>query len=222
MAEFTPSHGRGAMVTALLLGAGVPVALGVYGRLHTPGYGELPSLGFSSAAAFKSWLATLVFGLALVQLGTALWIFGRLPGARAVTPWLPALHRVSGYVAFAFSLPVAAYCLYGFGFARSPFTPRTLLHSVAGCLFYGAFAPKVVVVHARRAPCMGGATCRRAATHADGRRVVVQRTLGVLHFRVAPVGPPPYASGATSAPVRGAETANTDVERTRRPRFPRS
>jgi hypothetical protein len=50
------------------------------------------------------------------------------------------------------SLPVAAYCLYGFGFAPSPFTTRTLTHSVAGCLVYGAFAAKVLVVHARRTP----------------------------------------------------------------------
>lgn len=152
MAEVTSARGRGALVAALLLSAGVSVALGVYGRVHAPGYGELPSLGFSSAAAFKAWLASLVLAFALVQLVTALWLFGRLPGVRAAPAWLGTVHRASGYVAFVLSLPVAAYCLYGFGFAPSPFTPRTLVHSLAGCLFYGAFAAKVVVVHSRRAP----------------------------------------------------------------------
>lgn len=144
------ARGRAALVGALLLGAGVSVALGVYGRVHTPGYGELPSFGFSSAAAFKAWLASLVVAFALIQLLSALWLFGRLPGVRAVPPWLRTMHRASGYVAFVLSLPVAAYCLYGFGFAPSPLSTRTLVHSVAGCLFYGAFAAKVVVVHARR------------------------------------------------------------------------
>ncbi len=152
MAEVTAAHGRGALIGALLLAAGVSVTLGVYGRMHVPGYGELPTFGFSSAAAFKSWLASLVVAFALVQLVTALGLFGRLPGVRAVPAWLGIVHRGSGYTAFVLSLPVAAYCLYGFGFAPSPFTARTLVHSVAGCLFYGAFAAKVLVVRVRRAP----------------------------------------------------------------------
>jgi hypothetical protein len=59
---------------------------------------------------------------------------------------------VSGLSAFVLSLPVAAYCLYGFGFAPEPFTARTLVHSLAGCLFYGAFAAKVVLVRSGRVP----------------------------------------------------------------------
>ena len=47
---------------------------------------------------------------------------------------------------------MAAYCLYGFGFAQEPFSTRTMVHSLAGCLFYGAFAAKVVLVHSRRLP----------------------------------------------------------------------
>ena len=50
------------------------------------------------------------------------------------------------------SLPVAAYCLYGYGFAPAPMSARTLIHSVAGCALYGAFAAKVLFVHTRGLP----------------------------------------------------------------------
>jgi len=137
---------------ALLLGAGVAVALGVYGRVHVPTYGTLPSFGFSSTATFKAWTGTVVVALAFVQLGTALWLYGRLPGAGQRPAHLADIHRATGLVAFVVSLPVAAYCLYGFGFAPAPLSARTLVHSVAGCAFYGAFAAKVLLVHTRRLP----------------------------------------------------------------------
>ena len=122
------------------------------GRVHEPTYGALPALGFSSTATFKAWTGTVVVALALVQLVTALWLYGRLPGVRAAPRWLGRAHRASGTLAFVLSLPVAAYCLYGFGFAPEPFSNRTLVHSLAGCAFYGAFATKVLVVRSRRMP----------------------------------------------------------------------
>ena len=39
---------RGALAVGLLLGAGVSVALGVFGRVHVPTYEGLPSFGFAS------------------------------------------------------------------------------------------------------------------------------------------------------------------------------
>ena len=143
---------RGALFGALLLGAGVAVALGVFGRVHEPTYAAMPAFGFSSTATFKAWTGTVVVALALVQLVTALWLYGRLPGVPAAPQWLGPAHRASGTLAFVLSLPVAAYCLYGFGFAPEPFSTRTLVHSLAGCAFYGAFAAKVVLVHTRRLP----------------------------------------------------------------------
>ena len=144
---------RGALFGALLLGAGVAVALGVFGRVHEPTYGAAwPTFGFSTTATFKAWTGTVVVALALVQLLTALWLYGRLPGARTAPAWLGTFHRASGTLAFVLSLPVAAYCLYGFGFAPEPFSSRTLIHSLAACAFYGAFAAKVVLVHTRRLP----------------------------------------------------------------------
>ena len=144
---------RGTLFAALLLGAGVAVALGVFGRVHEPSsYASMPAFGFSSTVTFKVWTATAVVVLALAQLVTALWLYGRLPGARAAPGWLGPVHRVSGALAFVLSLPVAAYCLYGFGFAPEPFSTRTMVHSLAGSAFYGAFAAKVVLVHTRRLP----------------------------------------------------------------------
>lgn len=143
---------RGVLFAALLLGAGVSVALGVYGRLHDPSYGSLPSLGFSSAGTFKAWTTTVVLLLATAQLVSALWLYGHLPGVGKAPSWLGSAHRASGALAFVLSLPVAVYCLYGFGFSPEPFRERTLVHSLAGCGFYGAFAAKVLLVHSRRIP----------------------------------------------------------------------
>ena len=145
-------RGRGVLIVGLILCAGVAVALGVYGRVHSPTYGTLPTLGFSSTASFKAWFGTVVVVLAGAQLATALWLYDRIPGVRAAPQWLGAVHRSIGFVAFVLSLPVAALCLYGFGFAPAPLSSRTLVHSVAGCIFYGAFAAKVLLVHTRRLP----------------------------------------------------------------------
>jgi hypothetical protein len=145
------AHRQGVVFGGLLLGAGVAVSLGVYGRVHTAaGLDDLPAFGFSGPGAFKSWTATVVLLLALWQLVSALWLYGKL--GRTAPAWLGTTHRLTGTLAFLLSLPVAFYCLYGLGFA--PPTPRTstLVHSIAGCAFYGAFATKVVFVHARRLP----------------------------------------------------------------------
>ncbi len=143
---------RGVALGALLLGAGVAVALGVYGRLHDPVYGSLPNFGFSSTATFKAWLASVVLVLALGQLVGALWLYGRLPGAPRAPSWLGRAHRAGGFSAFVLSLPVAGYCLYEFGFASEPFAIRPLVHSLVGCAFYGAFAAKVLLVRSRGVP----------------------------------------------------------------------
>jgi len=65
-------------------------------------------------------------------------------------PWLRPAHRISGYTAIVLSLPVAYHCLLAYGFRD--FDRRTVVHSVAGCFFYGAFAAKVIVVRSRRLP----------------------------------------------------------------------
>jgi len=142
---------RGVLFGALLLGAGVAVALGVYGRVHTPaGLDDLPTFGFSGPGVFKSWGATVVLALAVWQLISALWLYGKL--GRQAPAWLGSVHRVTGTLTFVLSLPVAFYCLYGLGFAADDAKTRTWVHSIAGCVFYGAFAAKVVFVHSKRLP----------------------------------------------------------------------
>ena len=144
---------RGVLVGALLLGAGVAVALGVYGRVHDPaGFEGLASWGFSGPGVFKSWAASVVLVLAIGQVIGALWLYGRLPGAPRAPSWLGTAHRLSGALAFVITLPVAYYCLYGLGFAEEPFRTRPLVHSIAGCTLYGAFAAKVLFVHTKRLP----------------------------------------------------------------------
>jgi hypothetical protein len=139
-------------VVALLLAAGVSAALGVLGRARPSSYPQFLTFGFSDVATFKTWLATVVLALAAAQLLSALGLYGHLTGLRAVPGWLPVAHRLCGAAAFTLSLPVAAYCLYGFGFAPAPLSARTLVHSVAGCAFSGALAGKILLVHTKRLP----------------------------------------------------------------------
>src|SRR5437764_1273863 len=106
--------------------------------------------GQSAAGTFelKSWLASGVLALAAFQLYSALWIYGRLPGRKPA--WLGRAHRISGYATIVLSLPIAYHCLLAYGFRD--FDRRTVVHSTAGCFFYGAFAAKVIIVRSRRLP----------------------------------------------------------------------
>jgi plastocyanin len=106
--------------------------------------------GQSAADTFslKSWLANGVLALAAFQLYSALWIYGRLPWRKPT--WLGRVHRASGYAAIVLSLPIAYHCLFAYGFRD--FDRRTVVHSIAGCFFYGAFAAKVIIVRSRRLP----------------------------------------------------------------------
>jgi Family of unknown function (DUF6529) len=128
----------------------VAVAVFVWAKTITPDYAA--SLFGQSAAdtyPLKSWLASAVAALALFQLLSALRIYGRLGPARRPR-WLGTAHRLSGAAAILISLPIARHCLFAYGF-RS-LDARTLIHSVAGCFFYGAVAAKLTVVRSRRLP----------------------------------------------------------------------
>ena len=146
MTNAAPSTGTGTgntrLAGVLLLGAGVAVALGVYGRVHQPAGRPLFTLGFSGMLQMKAWLSTAALVLVLVQLTTALWMWGRLPGAGRARPWTAPLHRWSGSVAFVLTLPVAFHCLWALGFYTAD--ARVLLHGIAGCAFYGAYAAKML------------------------------------------------------------------------------
>ena len=137
-----------ALVVAFAVGSLVSVGLGVYGSLHRPAFFALNVAGFSSGLAAKAWLTTAAFVLALVQLLSALVMYGRL-GARAPW-WIGGLHRWSGRVAVLLTVPVAVHCLYALGLRADE--PRVLVHSLLGCFFYGLFVCKMVVLTRSRTP----------------------------------------------------------------------
>ena len=137
------------LLIAGLLGAGIALTLGIYGNAHSPASDLTITLGFTNTITMKVWLATIALGFAVVQLLSALWMYGRLP-LGAAPAWLGGVHRVSGRLAFLLSLPVAYHCLYQLGFQHT--SARVLIHSTLGCLFYGAFAAKVLIVRSRNLP----------------------------------------------------------------------
>ena len=133
----------------LLVGAAVSLTLGVYGNVHNPTGRAITTLGFSDVLHMKAWLTTVVAVLAVVQLLSALRIFGHLGSGR--TPhWVNLLHRTSGTVAVVVSAPVAFSCLWSLGFQT--LNTRTTVHSLLGCLFYGAFVAKLLALKMPRMP----------------------------------------------------------------------
>lgn len=137
------------LLVAVTIGILVSVGVGVYGRLHEPTFYAINLAGFSSGTAVKAWLATVAFVLALVQLGSAMVMFGRFPRI-AAPPWIGGLHRWSGRIAVLVTVPVAVHCLYALGFQAGE--PRVLVHSLFGCFFYGAFVAKMLVLSGRNMP----------------------------------------------------------------------
>ena len=117
--------------------------------MHDPASDLSITLGFKDTITMKVWLASIGLLFAIVQVVSALWMYGRLPVSDAPA-WIGSLHRISGRLAFLLTLPVAYHCLYQLAFQSS--TARVLAHSLLGCLFYGAFATKVVVVRSHTLP----------------------------------------------------------------------
>jgi hypothetical protein len=93
--------------------------------------------------------ASVAFVLAIIQVLSAMAMWGRLPGWSA-GHGTALMHRWSGRLAVIVSLPVAAHCLYALGF--QDFDTRVLMHSLLGCFFYGLFVCKMVVLTRSRTP----------------------------------------------------------------------
>jgi hypothetical protein len=145
-----PSRGRvAALLVPVAVGIAVSVGIGVYARVHTPTGTALNLAGFSSGLAAKTWLTTAAFVLVLVQLWTSMRMYGRL-ARKPVGPRTGTVHRWSGRVAVLLTIPVAVHCLYALGYEDTSL--RVLLHSLAGCFFYGAFAAKMLLLPRRDAP----------------------------------------------------------------------
>lgn len=146
---YTASRRNLIAVPVLLTGAAVAVALGVAGTRYWPGTQPLPTWGFSAPQIFKAYLSSAVLVLISGQLLTAVWIYR----FRAPKP-VRVFHRLSGALAFLLSLPVAFYCLYSFGFqvGHGAASTRVMAHSIAGVVFYGAFASKMLTLRLKRTP----------------------------------------------------------------------
>jgi Family of unknown function (DUF6529) len=140
---------RGTLLIAVVLGVGISVGLGVYGKFHKASAVAISLAGFSSGLSVKAWLASLAFAFVLVQLITALRMYGKL-GSAATGQVASFLHRWSGRLAVLVSVPVAVHCLYALGF--QDYSVRVLAHSLLGCFFYGAFAAKMLVLSRDGAP----------------------------------------------------------------------
>jgi hypothetical protein len=142
--------GRAAAAALLLVACAIALALGVYARAHTPAGRPIFTLWFSGMLQMKAWLTTAAAFLLLLQLLTALWMWGRLPLVGAAPTWVAVGHRWVGAAAFSLTLPVAVHCMWALGFGTQSL--RVVVHSVAGCLFYGAYAAKMLGLRMRGLP----------------------------------------------------------------------
>ena len=140
---------------AVLLWAAVAAAIvagGLYafGTQHTPDY-TTSLFGQTGQDTFKlkSWLATGVLAFAAIQLGLALWMYGRLPGIGIAPPRVGTAHRAIGALAILLTIPVAYHCAFAYG-VETKVDTRVAVHSVVGCFLYGAFVAKIVLVQSPR------------------------------------------------------------------------
>jgi hypothetical protein len=141
---------RTGLLVGFGLGAVIALCFGAYARVHEPSHETVAVLFFSGQIQLKVWLASVAFVLAVLQVLSALWMYGKI-GSNA-PPWLGDAHKLLGTLAFLFTLPVAYHCLWSLGYDVDPKLDRVFLHSLFGCLFYGAFVSKVLVVRTENLP----------------------------------------------------------------------
>jgi hypothetical protein len=137
------------LIIPALIGCVVALTIGLYGKLHHATGIAVNIAGFSSPGSVKAWLATVAAVLALVQVGSALVMYGKVPRVSAPS-WIGTLHKWSGRIAFIAAVPAAVHCVYALGFAD--YSTRVLIHSILGCLFFGAFTIKMLVLPKRGVP----------------------------------------------------------------------
>ncbi len=138
------------LLGALLWGGAAAVALGVYANEHAPTHERPYTLFFSDTINLKVWFATAVVVLALVQVLLGLRLYDKIHVPRRAPAWLGDAHRLIGTLAFVLSLPVAYHCLWSLGFQSTD--TRVLVHSIAGCFFYGIFVVKILSVRVEGMP----------------------------------------------------------------------
>jgi hypothetical protein len=130
------------LIVPMLLGSLVAVAIGVYARMHEPSGIAVNVAGFSGALQAKAWLGSAAAAFGLLQLLSSFMMYGRVPAMGLPPEVVGGLHRWSGRIAFLLAVPVAIHCLYAVGFGVD--TPRGLIHSLLGCVFFGVFVVKML------------------------------------------------------------------------------
>jgi uncharacterized protein DUF6529 len=137
-----------------VIGLAVTATLYFVGRaiVNTSSYSTTGLFGQTGTGvlSLKSLLATIALGLAVVQVLLALWMYRKLPIAGQPPKRIGLTHRIVGGTAFIVTLPVAIHCAIAYGVQLTD--PRVLVHSIAGCFFYGAFTAKVLLVHTKKLP----------------------------------------------------------------------
>jgi len=144
-AEQARDYFRVPLLVFVLVGCAVGLALGVYAAQHKPAGYALDIAGFSAPLYVKAWLTTFAAVLAVVQLLTAARLYDP-----DVPAWTGTVHRWSGRVAVLLTVPVVVHCTYALGFGT--YEPRVLVHSLLGCVFYGAFVTKMLILSRRGQP----------------------------------------------------------------------
>ena len=138
------------LTVAALAAAVLAVGLYIFGTQHTPDY-STSLFGETGADTFdlKSWLATGVLAFAAVQVGLALWMYGRLPWVGVAPPQIGPVHRAVGAATILLTIPIAYHCVLAYG-VQTGVDTRVAVHSIAGCFIYGAFLAKIVLVQTPR------------------------------------------------------------------------
>jgi len=143
---------RTGLLVGFGLGAVIALCFGAYARVHDPSGESVVVLFFSGQIQLKVWLATVAFVLAVLQVLSAMWMYGKIDIGSGAPAWLGDAHKLMGTLAFLFTLPVAYHCLWSLGYTVDPTLDRVFVHSLFGCLFYGAFVSKVLVVRTENLP----------------------------------------------------------------------
>ena len=132
------------------VGLAVAAALAAYAEVHPGDGAALTTLGFSGMLQMKAWLTTAAAVLVVVQVAVRAWRCGAAcPACATRRRWVtPACTAGPGTVAFLLTLPVVFHCVWSLGFEDE--SARVLVHSVAGCAFYGVFAAKMLALRLRR------------------------------------------------------------------------
>lgn len=151
--EQAPTRGKVRLRLALALAAGalVTASIGLLERhlLAAPHPISYFHLFFSDTLYMKAWLASAALVLAGGQLVTAAGMYGVL-GISRRTRFYQVVHRWSGRVAIALTLPVAFNCLFELGI--NPLDMRITVHAILGAFIYGIFVAKFLLIRVDRAP----------------------------------------------------------------------